>query len=275
MSDTYTQTMAANPFTAKKMLSASAAMWFIVATFGQWFFAYYILAFYGGHAVDGNWLAWSKRMIHGFIEGDIIGNVAVLIHIFLAFVITFCGPLQFMPQVRKYSPAFHRFNGRLYIMTALIISVAAIYSVWTRDNRIGGLTGQIATSLDGVMIIVCAIMTVRLAMARQIARHNRWALRLFIVASGVWFYRVIRGFWITVNDGTSPGTNGTLTGPFDQALNFAGFLMPLLILEVYFRVRDNRADTGKYAMSGVLMMLTVIMAVGIYGAANILWLPNL
>ena len=260
---------------ARKMLNASAATWFLTAVFGQWFFAYYIMVFYGGNAVQGNWSAWSSRMIHGIIEGDIIGNIAVLIHILLAFVISFCGPLQFIPQVRQNYPSFHRLNGRLYIMTSLVISVAAIYMIWSREAIIGGVMGQIGTSLDGVLVIICAIMTVRFAMARKIVVHRRWALRLFILVSGVWFFRVIRGFWIFVNDGTSPGTNGNLTGPFDLVLNFAGYLVPLLILECYFRLRDNGQPAGQYAMAGIILLLTGAMAIGIYSAAHIFWLPNL
>ncbi|MCJ8318233.1 MAG: DUF2306 domain-containing protein [Colwellia sp.] len=260
---------------ARKMLNASAGTWFLTAVFGQWFFAYYIMIFYGGNAVQGNWEAWSSRMIHGIIEGDIIGNIAVLIHILLAFVISFCGPLQFIPQIRQNYPILHRINGRLYIMTSLVISIAAIYMIWSREAIIGGVIGQIGTSLDGVLVIICAIMTVRFAMARKITIHRRWALRLFIVVSGVWFFRVIRGFWIFVNDGTSPGTNGNLTGPFDLILNFAGYLVPLLILECYFRVRDNGKSTSQYLMASTILLLTGAMGLGIYSAAHIFWLPNL
>ena len=264
-----------NTHLSRKMLNASTTTWFLTAVFGQWFFAYYIMIFYGGNAVKGDWATWSGRMIHGIIEGDIIGNIAVLIHISLAFVISFFGPLQFIPQIRNNYPTFHRFNGRLYIMTALVISVAAIYSIWTREVIIGGFIGKIATSLDGVLIIICAIMTVRFAMARKIATHRRWALRLFIVVSGVWFFRVIRGFWMFVNDGNSPGTNGDLTGPFDIILNFAGYLVPLLILECYLHIRDNGNSTGQYAMAGIILVLTAALAIGIYSAAHIFWLPSL
>jgi len=260
---------------ARKLLNTSAATWLLTAIMGQWLFAYYIMVFYGGNALQGDWDAWSKRMIHGFIEGDLIGNIAVLIHISLAFVITFLGPLQLIPQVRTNFPTFHRYNGRVYVITAIVISVAAIYSIWSREAVISGIVGQIGTSLDGLLIIICAIMTVRFAMARKIAIHRRWALRLFIVVSGVWFFRVIRGFWMFINDGTSPGTNANLTGPFDLILNFAGYLVPLLVLECYFRVRDNGKPTGQLAMSGTIFILTIAMGIGIYSAAHIFWLSVL
>ncbi len=214
-------------------------------------------------------------MIHGFIDGDLLGNAAVLVHIVLACVISFCGPLQLIPQLRAKFPVFHRWNGRAYIITSLVISVAAIYSIWSREAVIGGVIGQIGTSLDGVLIILCAIMAVRFAMARQLKGHRRWALRLFIVVAGVWFFRVIRGFWIFINDGTSPGTNGSLTGPFDLILNFAGYLFPLLMLEIYFRIKANGAPAAQYTLASVIFILTGAMGIGIYSAGHIFWLPNI
>ena len=193
----------------------------------------------------------------------------------LAFVITFCGPLQLIPQVRNNFPVFHRWNGRLYIITALVISVAAIYMIWSREAIIGGLIGQIGTSLDAVLIICFAIMAVRFAIARRFKAHSRWALRLFIVVAGVWFFRVIRGFWMFINDGSSPGTNGTHTGPFDLILNFAGYLFPLLILELYFRCQDSGSPRAQTILAGFIFMLTLAMGLGIYSAAHIFWLPNL
>jgi len=261
--------------TGKNILNLSATTWFLVAVFGQWFFAYYIMSYYGGNALQGNWAAWSKRMIHGIIEGDLIGNIAVIIHISLAFVILVCGPLQLMPPIRNSFPAFHRINGRVYIATALLISVAAIYSIWSREAVISGLVGQIGTSLDGLLIILCAIKAVQYAMARKISIHRQWALRLFIVVSGVWFFRIIRGFWVFINDGTSPGTNANLTGPFDLVLNFAGYLVPLLILEVYFRVKKNGSEREQFYMAGSLFGLSLATAIGIYQAALMFWIPNL
>ncbi len=264
-----------NPELARISLKTTATAWLVTAIFGQWFFAYYILVFYGDNAIQGNWQAWSNRMIHGIVEGDLIGNIAVIIHITLAFVILVCGPLQLIPQIRNRLPLFHRINGRIYIITALVISVAAIYSIWSREAVISGVVGQIGTSLNGLLIILFAIKTVRYAMARQISIHRQWALRLFIAVAGVWFFRVIRGFWMFIHDGQSPGSNGNLTGPFDLILNFAGYLVPLLILEVYFLVKAKGGTQAQLVMAASLLVLTSAMGIGIYQAALIFWIPNI
>ncbi len=260
---------------ADKALNATAAFWFLVAIAGQWLFAYYIAVFYGGTLIQGNLGEWTKRMIHGFIEGDYIGNAFVLLHILLAFVITFGGPLQLIPQLRTKSRLFHRWNGRIYILTAIIISLGALYMVWSREAIVGGLYGQIAISGNALLIMFFAIMTIRTAMKGNFIAHRRWAIRTFLVVSGVWFFRVGFGLWIFLNNGSAPGSTQDLTGPFDMFLYLANYLLPLVFLELYLYTKDKANASGKFTMAGTLIILTTLMACGIFMAAQIFWLPNI
>ncbi len=43
--------------------------------------------------------------------------------------------------------------------------------------------------------MICAAMALHYALARNIDAHKRWALRTFIVVSGVWFFRVGLMLW--------------------------------------------------------------------------------
>ncbi|GAA4270953.1 DUF2306 domain-containing protein [Aquimarina gracilis] len=262
-------------FNANKALNSAAIFWFIVAVIGQWFFAYYIAVFYGGTLVEGNLAAWTKRMIHGFVEGDYLGNSFVLLHILLAFVITFGGPFQFIPQLRTKAKTFHRWNGRLYTATALLISIGALYMVWAREAVVGGFFGQLAISGNALLIVVFAVMTIRTAMNRNFVAHRKWALRTFLVVSGVWFFRVGFGLWIFLNNGSAPGSTQDLTGPFDMFLYFANYLLPIFFLELYFRAQEKGGFISKIGMAAGLFILTFLTGSGIFMAAQIFWLPNL
>ncbi|MEW7293009.1 DUF2306 domain-containing protein [Aquimarina sp. 2304DJ70-9] len=260
---------------SNKTLNTSATLWFLVAVAGQWLFAYYIALFYGGTAIQGNFAEWTRRMIHGFIEGDYMGNAFVLLHILLAFIITFSGPLQLIPKLRNRYPLFHRLNGRAYIFTAIIISLGGLYMVWSREAVVGGLYGQVAISGNAILIIVFAAITIRTAITRNFVAHRRWALRTFIVVSGVWFFRIGFGLWIFLNNGNAPGSTQDLTGPFDMFLYLANYLLPLFFLELYFLAQDHAGDRGKFMMAFLLFVLTILLAMGIFMAAQIFWLPNL
>ncbi len=258
-----------------KALRTAVTFWFIIAVLGQWMFAYYIAVFYGGTLMKGNLVAWTKRMIHGFVEGDFLGNAFVLMHILLAFIITFGGPLQLIPQIRTKARLFHRWNGRIYIFTALLISIGGLYMVWAREAVVGGFFGQVAISGNALLIMIFSIMTIRTARNHNFASHRKWAIRTFIVVSGVWFFRIGFGLWIFVNSGEAPGSTQDLTGPFDMFLYLANYLLPLFFLELYFCAQDKGGRVGKFGMAVGLTILTFLTGAGIFMAAQIFWLPNL
>ena len=115
---------------------------------------------------------------------------------------------------------------------------------------------------------------VRYAIAREIDTHRRWALRLFMAVSGVWFFLVGFTAWIIVNHGPV-GSTKSLDGPFDHFLSFACYLVPLAVLEVYLRTQDRGSAARKFAMAVALLGLTALMGLGIFGAATFMWLPHL
>lgn len=263
---------------ADAVLKASALMWFLVALAGQWLFAYYIAIFYGGNALEGDWQAWTDRMIVGFREGEPIGNAAVVLHIALAFSVTLLGPLQFVPQIRKHAIGFHRWNGRVYAASGIIISLGALYMVWTRgalDGNVGGLNA-VGISMNAALIVTFAVLTVRYAMARRIDVHHGWALRFFIAMSAVWLMRVGYGFWFFLHrDGRPPGVSPNLDGWFDVALPFVVTFVPLLVLELYLRAKDSRSAPAKIATAVLVTGLTVMMGIGVLRFAAMRWLPSI
>ncbi len=98
---------------AGKVLQGTGILWFLVAVVGQVMFAAHVFLFYGGKATAGDIEAINKRLINGFIDGDLTGNIALVLHLVFAFVITLGGPLQLIPQIRARAPVFHHWNGRI------------------------------------------------------------------------------------------------------------------------------------------------------------------
>jgi hypothetical protein len=103
----------------------------------------------------------------------------------------------------------------------------------------------------------------------------RARLRLFLAVSGVWFFRVGLMFWIVANQGPVGFDPKTFTGPFLTFLAFAQYLLPLALLELYFRAEASTATYRRLAMAAALAVVTLAIAVGIVAAARILWLPHL
>ncbi|URX61725.1 DUF2306 domain-containing protein [Luteibacter anthropi] len=260
---------------AALFLQGAAALWLGVAILGQLLFAFYVADFYGRTAIQGDWKAWNKVLVAGHIPGDTAGNTVLALHLLFAVVVMLSGAAQLVPVVRRHWPRVHRWNGRLFLISAMIASVGGVFMIWTRHIAGDQLVGRLSMSLDALLILGFASLALREARAGRFGAHRRWALRLFLAVSGVWFFRVGLMFWLAVNQAPVGFDPDTFTGPFLTFLGFAEYLLPLAVLELYFWSQKCQNVPGKVAMASALTLLTLMMAVGIVAAFAGLWLPHL
>ena len=259
---------------ASRLLHLSAKIWFVLAVLGQWIFATYVFLFYGGAVVRGELEEWAKVLPHGIVAGDPMGNTALAIHLALAVVIIVLGPLQFVPAIQKHARKFHRLNGRMYVITMVITSLAGLYMIWTRGS-VGGMLGKIYITIDALLILTFAYLVFRTAIKRALKNHRKWALRLFMAGSAVWFFRIGLMGWLVVNGGPVGFDYETFTGPFLTFLGFAQYTLPLVILELYFFAKEHTNTKVKYMMTGFLVLCIVATCIGVFSATMGMWLPRL
>ncbi len=259
---------------ADATLKWAGRTWFVVMALGQFAFLAYLLAVYGGAAWLGDWPRWNQTMPHAYVAGDAAGNGVAVIHILFAAFITLAGIVQLVPQIRARFPVFHRWTGRTYLVAVVLASAGGLYLLWGRGT-VGGVSTQIGMSVNALLIWLCAFMALQHARARDFTQHRRWALRLFLCANAVWFFRVILMFWIMVNRGPVGFDPHTLEGPFITFLAFAQYLLPLALLEVYLRAQDVRGVARKLAAAGTVFVGTLAMGVGVFAAAAFMWWPRM
>ena len=273
-----TNTMARSPssrFLADTLLNGAATAWLTVAVMGQWVFLYYILVFYGPSSLSGHFELWRKNhgLVRGYVPGDTAGNLSFAVHAMLVAYVTFGGALQLIPQLRSLAPSFHRWNGRMFMLTALGVSVTGLHMVWVRGAVLNEL-GAVSISLNAAAIILCAALAWRTAIRRDFAGHRRWALRTYLVANGQWFFRVGVFAWIVINQG-EVGIGANFDGPFIVFWAFECYLVPLAVLELYLTAKDRAGPGGRYAVACTLGMLTIVTGIGIFGTYTMFWQPVL
>lgn len=263
-----------SPSGGVRALAAAAAAWFAVAALGQAMFAAYVIAAYGSSIVLGQLERWNRHFPpgHGYIPGDALGNLALGLHLSLVAVVMLGGVVQLVPGLRRRWPVFHRWTGRVYLAAVVIVSAGGLILNATRAP-IGTPAQNVATRINALLILGFAAMALHRAREGRIDLHRRWALRLFLAASGVWFIRLMWWLWAVVVRGL-----GYEPGEFDGAftvMNFAQFLLPLLVLELYFRAQDGGGPRRRIAMAATLGGLTIATAVAIVAVTLKLWLPRL
>jgi Predicted membrane protein (DUF2306) len=261
----------------QKTLLLAGKFWFISTTVGQYAFGLYIVLLYAVSAAANNLEKWNKQLFSGFIVGDWLGNFLLLTHILLASVIIFGGPLQFMPFVRNKHLKFHRWLGRCYLAISVFVSFAGVIML-IKGKSIGNLFMHASNSAQFIYISCFAFMAIKTAMSRKFQEHQKWVLRLFIVNSGVWFFRIWFTVWDMFNQGQPVGFDSqTFTGPFLEILAFITYLvpLPLILAELYFYSVKKKNPPLQIFTAAIITVFTLVMIIGIYGTITKMWLPKI
>lgn len=258
---------------ARRRLGTAAATWFVAAAVGQWAFVAFILLYFTPPLLDGNPLAMNtKPRITGWAPGDPLGNAQFVLHVFLGALVTASGILQLIPTVRRRWPAVHRWNGRLFMSTALVASLSGFYLTWIRGSMLN-LPSALSTSLNGVLILVFVALAWRFALRRDFARHRRHALRAWVLVNGVWFLRI--GIML-VGLGLAPfGVDMAYDGAVFLGVSYASWIVPLALLQLYLAAEAAPTPTLPRFTAGLLFALAALTVAGSAAAMAFMWGPYL
>ncbi|MDO9336125.1 MAG: DUF2306 domain-containing protein [Caulobacter sp.] len=259
---------------AARLLRWSGRLWFSVAAVGQLAFIGFILAFYGVRTAAGNFAGWNdKPLIDGYIAGDRVGNGVFAAHVLLASVVTLAGLMQLLPALRRRWPGVHRWTGRGFIVIAVFMALSGVWLSVARGTYLS-VVSAVAILINGALILVFAALAWRHAVKRRFEAHRLWAMRTFMVVSGVWFLRVGLMGWVIVNRGPV-GMTRTMSGPADIVLTFGSYLIPLALLELYVAAGRREGAGLKLAAAGLVAAAAVYTAIGVFGTVALMWGPYL
>jgi hypothetical protein len=238
---------------------------------GQWIFTAYILYSYGAPLLTGQLEAWNAHLSQAYVPDRTLGNISVAVHLLLAIIIHFFGPLQLVPHVRNRFPKFHRWSGRVFVACVILVTIAGAYMLVVRE--IGAWTLRTGFIVQGGLILGFAWQAVRYARRREFAAHMRWATRLFLAASAVWFFRVLIMIWFVLTGGVGIDTTDG-TGWFIDAMTVLQFL-PLALYEVYVRIKMSTSTAARISFAIFLWISVALMTVGVGLATLGMWFPVL
>jgi hypothetical protein len=242
------------------------AVWVSGALFGA-----YILALYGGAVQDGALVHWNAVLPRIYAPATPAALLGIGLHFIGGAVLLLLGPLQFFPAIRRRAPKVHRWIGRLYAGAALITGLGGLTFIALRGT-IGGVPMTIGFGLYGALVVLAAIQTLRLGMARRIEHHRAWAIRLFALVIGSWLYRIDYGFWtlFTGDAGHLPSFNGW----FDVVMAFFFYLPNLALAEVFIQGQARQVGMGaRIAACAMMLVATGFVGLGTYFFTRYVWGP--
>ena len=156
--------------------------------------------------------------------------VLTLIHILPALVFVALAPFQFSSRFRQRHLEWHRRNGRIVLISGMLVGVSALVMSF-RMPAIGGLNQAASTTLFALFFLYALGKAFRHIRRREIALHREWMIRAFAVGVAVATIRPIIGLFFA----TSRFTGLTPYEFFGTAF-WIGFVLHLIAAESWIHL---------------------------------------
>jgi uncharacterized membrane protein len=196
-------------------LPKAAALAAVLAV-GVVFVAKYVFRYYLNYNPAEFDPYWSRRAI--LLVHSPSGLVALLI-----------GPFQFSRRLRQRNLQLHRMLGRTYLIAVLCGSLAGMgLAVTTTFGVIWGFS----LFCLALAWITCGAMAFYAIKLRQIAVHQEWMVRTYIVTFGFVTFRLLNDYGPTSRLG-APGQR-------QDVYIWASWVVPLMAAEVIMQLRRMR-----------------------------------
>jgi uncharacterized membrane protein len=208
-------TVSARPASGNLSLPKAAAL-AVVLVVGVVFIAKYVFHYYLNYNPAGFAPYWSRRAI-------------LLAHITCGMVALVIGPCQFSRRLRQRNIQLHRMLGRTYLIAVLCGSLAGIGLAVT--TTFGALWGFSLVCL-ALAWSTCGAMAFYAIKQRQIAVHQEWMVRTYIVTFAFVSFRLLNDMGPTsrIGDGEARA----------DVYIWACWVVPLMAAEVIMQLRRMR-----------------------------------
>ncbi len=107
----------------------------------------------------------------------------IMVHIVPSFVFIIFGPLQFISKIRRDYPIFHKWSGRLYIVSAIIISISAL--ILSFVNGVAGLSGTASIVFFSPLFLTFLGIAFYRIRQHKFSSHREWMIRAFSLGLAV------------------------------------------------------------------------------------------
>jgi len=137
------------------------------------------------------------------IEADIdVGfpqhPLLTMIHIIPGFLFMVLGPLQFVQRVRSRHLRLHRWSGRVFVGSSVVIGITALIMGFLM--AIGGANETAATTFFAIIFLFALGKAFFHIRRREIAQHREWMIRTFAIGLAIATIRPIIGLFFALTD---------------------------------------------------------------------------
>jgi hypothetical protein len=112
----------------------------------------------------------------------------LLIHISAGIIALILGPVQFIAGIRRRYLNFHRWSGRIYLISVGVSAIAAVYMLSLPHSSFGFRVGISGLAIAWISTSGLALIAI---LRKQFMQHKEWMIRSYVVTFGFVFFRVL------------------------------------------------------------------------------------
>ncbi|MEM8889272.1 MAG: DUF2306 domain-containing protein [Bacteroidota bacterium] len=114
----------------------------------------------------------------------------IVVHIIVGILFNLLAPFQFAPAVLKKWPRYHKWMGRVLVVSALGVAVTGM---WMNENFpvFGGFLKYSGVHLSAIGLILSLALAIRFILRRDVRRHKIWMMRAIALGLGPATQRLI------------------------------------------------------------------------------------
>jgi hypothetical protein len=119
---------------------------------------------------------------------------AFFIHVFSSMLVLLAGFIQFPDYIRRHCPSIHRYCGRFYVFTILLLAGPSGLIMAYHAN--GGWMAQLSFGILAVAWMCCTWMAFSSALKKDFNAHKKWIYRSYALTLSAISLRLFK--WIIV-----------------------------------------------------------------------------
>ncbi len=105
------------------------------------------------------------------------------LHVAPGFLFMVLGPLQFVRRIRSRHIVWHRWSGRVFLVSALLVGLTALRMAFLKP--ISGLSEEVAAAIFASLFLFELVKAYVHIRRREIAQHREWMIRAFAIGLAV------------------------------------------------------------------------------------------
>ena len=164
----------------------------------------------------------------------------VVLHIISVGLYCYLGAFQFLHSIRGHSPKWHRYNGRLMVVTGIVSALSGLWMThfYSFPYELQGNLLYSVRILLGSAMVVFIFLGLAAILKRDIVRHSSWMIRAYAIGQGASTQGLVIMFCHVISGEEPSGFTRDVLMTFAWVINI--FVAEWIIRKV-FKKMDNKA----------------------------------